>query len=221
MPEATDGKIVIYLCLREGSWEIAKLQGAYGVGGSIHPWLTFGLVRQQLPLWLKIIFVILLLSLSALFSGLNLGLLSLDKTDLKVIINTGSQREKSEALKIAPVRNHGNFLLCSLLFSNVLVNTIFTLIMDTIFGGDWETVVVTTLTVVIFGEIAPQAVCSRYGLTVGAKTIWVTKFFMVLSFPVSYPVGKLLDGMLGEEVGAVYTRDRLKELLKVSTKICI
>lgn len=183
-------------------------------------WLTIKLIKKDasFPLWADILIIIFLLSLSGLFSGLNLGLLSLEKTDLKLIINTGSQRERSEALAIVPVRNHGNFLLCTLLFSNVFINTMLTLAIDRTIGGSGNTVIVvlaSTILTVLIGEIIPQAICSRHGLTVGAKTIWITKFFMTFTFPISYPIGKLLDAILGEEVGSVYTRDRLKEIVKV------
>lgn len=61
----------------------------------------------------------------------------------------------------------------------------------------------------------PKAICSRHGLAVGAKTILVTKFIMLITFPLSYPTSKILDVLLGEEIGNVYNRERLKELVKV------
>lgn len=60
-----------------------------------------------------------------------------------------------------------------------------------------------------------QALCSRHGLCVGAKTIYLTKMTMLITFPLSYPISKLLDVLLGEEIGNVYNRERLKELVKV------
>jgi hypothetical protein len=49
---------------------------------------------------------------------------------------------------------------------------------------------------------------------VGAKTIWITKLFMVVTAPLSYPISKILDKILGTEIGTVYDRERLMELIK-------
>ena len=77
-------------------------------------------------------------------------------------------------------------------------------------------VIFSTLGIVIFGEIIPQAICSRHGLMVGAHTIMLTKFFMFLTSPLSFPLSKILDCVLGAEIGTVYNRERLIELMKVT-----
>ena len=169
------------------------------------------------PTWVNFIFLAFLLCLSGLFSGLNLGLMSLDQTELAIVIKTGTEADQENAKAISPVRALGNFLLCSLLFGNVLVNVIIPMLLDSIPGanGIWA-VIGSTFGIVVFGEIIPQAICSRHGLAVGAKTIIITKFFMLLTSPLSWPISKLLDLMLGEELGTVYDRNRLLELLKVT-----
>ncbi|KAG1678664.1 Metal transporter CNNM4 [Nymphon striatum] len=173
---------------------------------------TFGKI---LPVPVHVILLLFLLILSGLFSGLNLGLMSLDRTELKIIENCGSTNEKKYARLISPVRNLGNYLLCSLLLGNVLVNSSLTILLDTLTSGIIA-VIGSTMGIVIFGEIIPQAICSRHGLAVGARTVWITKFFMLVTFPLSFPISKLLDLLLGEEIGNVYNRERLIELIRVT-----
>ncbi|KTF78922.1 hypothetical protein cypCar_00037497 [Cyprinus carpio] len=169
-----------------------------------------------LPFWLQVIFIAMLLCLSGMFSGLNLGLMALDPMELRIVQNCGTEKEKNYAKKIEPVRSQGNYLLCSLLLGNVLVNTTLTILLDDIAGSGLIAIVVSTIGIVIFGEIVPQAICSRHGLAVGANTILLTKFFMILTFPASYPVSKLLDHVLGQEIGTVYNREKLLEMLRVT-----
>ncbi|KAJ8286151.1 hypothetical protein GJAV_G00035100 [Gymnothorax javanicus] len=169
-----------------------------------------------LPMWLQIILISFLLVLSGMFSGLNLGLMALDPMELRIVQSCGTEKEKKYARKIEPIRRKGNYLLCSLLLGNVLVNTTLTILLDDLIGSGLGAVVASTIGIVIFGEIVPQALCSRHGLAVGANTILVTKLFMLLTFPLSYPISKLLDCVLGQEIGTVYNREKLVEMLKVT-----
>lgn len=184
-------------------------------------WLQVGTMLEPsksliLPIWLMIIIVIILLILSGLCSGLNLGLMSLDQTELEILMNAGTPKEKEYAQIIMPVRKHGNFLLCSILLGNVLINNTMAILLEDLTGSGLLAIVSATVGIVIVGEIIPQAICTRYGLTVGAKTIWFTKFLMFLTFPMSYPISRILDCILGKEIGHVYNRERLCELIHLT-----
>lgn len=213
---ADDGPF--YLCAKQQENTAANITATEAVPyvhqGS-EAWLQIRTYKKLLPLAVSIIIIILCLSFSALFSGLNLGLMSLDRTELKILCNTGNETERKYARVIQPVRDHGNYLLCSILLGNVLVNSTFTILLDDLTSG-LVAVICSTLAIVMFGEISPQALCSRHGLAVGANTIYITKAVMLLTFPLSYPISKVLDWILGEEIGNVYNRERLKELVKVS-----
>lgn len=174
--------------------------------------------KTSLPIWLQIVLLILLLIMSGLFSGLNLGLMALDPTELKVVTNCGSPKEQKYAKKILPIRQHGNYLLCTLLLGNVLVNSSFTILFDTLAGSGLIAVLASTAGIVVFGEIVPQSICSRHGLAIGSMTLLLTKLFMLITFPASYPISKLLDFILGEELGTIYNRKQLLEMIKVTAE---
>jgi len=178
-------------------------------------WLALKVEPPILSVTNDCILIVLLLFLSAVTSGLNLGLMSLDMNELAVISSCGDQRERSYARTIAPLRKRGNYLLCSLLLGNVMVNSTLTVILEEMTSG-LVAVIGSTLAIVVLGEIVPQAFCARQGLAIGAKTIYLTYAFMILTFPLSYPISCFLDCILGEEKGNVYDRERLMEFIRIT-----
>lgn len=151
---------------------------------------------------------ILLVILSGLFSGLTLGLLSLDLQSLQRRAKHGD----ANAATIYPVRKKGNLLLSTLLLGNVAVNTTLSIFLGSIASGVVAGLIATAL-IVVFGEIIPQAVISRYALWFGAKTIWFTKIVLVLFFPIAFPIAKLLDLFLGNELPTVYSNKELMDII--------
>jgi metal transporter CNNM len=151
--------------------------------------------------------IIALIFLSGMFSGLTLGLLSLDKNELERKISLGNK----QAEKVYAVRKHGNLLLCTLLLGNVAVNSTLAIYLGNLASGVAAGFLATGL-IVIFGEILPQATFARYALQMGAKTAWIVKICIIIMFPVCWPIAKVLDKMLGEEMPSVYSK---KELMKI------
>jgi metal transporter CNNM len=151
---------------------------------------------------------IILIALSALFSGLTLGLLSLDVHSLERRARHGDKNAET----IYPLRKHGNLLLTTLLLGNVAVNTTLSIFLGSIASGLVAGIVATAL-IVVFGEIIPQSVISRHALYFGAKTAWFTRFALVLLWPVAYPISKLLDYFLGHEIPTIYTKSELMDIV--------
>ena len=167
-------------------------------------------------LWEWIAIVILVL-LSGLFSGLNLGLMGLDPVDLEVVIAGGKEPNSSYAKKIKPLRDCGNWLLCTLLLGNVAVNTALSILLadksDALIGF-----IISTIVIVVFGEIIPQALCSRFALKIGAKTVQIVWFLMAAISFAAYPIAMILDKLLGQELGTIYSTAELRKLVDIHAR---
>jgi metal transporter CNNM len=75
-----------------------------------------------LSITFRIIGAVILTLLAGLFSGLTLGLMSLESLELELLIKAGDERQAKYAKRIEPVRKSGNQLLCTLLLTNVAVS---------------------------------------------------------------------------------------------------
>lgn len=151
---------------------------------------------------------LVLIVLSALFSSLTLGLLSLDTASLRRRAKHGD----IDAATVFPVREKGNQLLVTLILGNVVVNTTLSIFLGSLASGLVAGVLATAL-IVVFGEIIPQAIITRHALYYGARTIWFTKLVMVLFYPVAYPLARALDWFLGHELPTYYSKSELMDII--------
>ncbi|MQL89870.1 hypothetical protein Taro_022452 [Colocasia esculenta] len=154
---------------------------------------------------------------AGLMSGLTLGLMSLGLVDLEVLQQGGTPTEKKQAATILPVVQKQHQLLVTLLFCNAAAMEALPIFLDKIFHP-FVAVVLSVTFVLAFGEIIPQAICSRYGLAVGANCVWVVRILMIVSYPIAYPIGKILDCLLGHNESALFRRAQLKVLVSIHSK---
>ena len=150
----------------------------------------------------------LLLVLAALFSGLNLGLMSLGPHELKRKAELGDKRAK----KIYSVRKKGNLLLVTLLLGNVGVNAAIALCLDSVMSGVVAGIV-STLLITVVGEILPQAVFSRFALNLGSRVVWLVRVFIFILYPVAAPIALVLDRIFGEELPTIFSKRELVEVI--------
>ncbi|XVF12551.1 hypothetical protein REPUB_Repub08aG0128400 [Reevesia pubescens] len=140
-------------------------------------------------------------------SGLTLGLMSLFLVDLEVVIKAGQPQEK-----ILPIVKNQHLLLCTLLIGNALAMEALPIFLDSLLS-EWCAILISVTLVLAFGEIIPQAVCCRYGPSVGAKLSVLVRFIVIVLYPVAYPISKLLDLLLGKRHSALLRQAELKTLV--------
>ncbi|PWA66547.1 hypothetical protein CTI12_AA323490 [Artemisia annua] len=177
---------------------------------------------------------------AGIMSGLTLGLMSLGLVELEILQRSGTPTEKKQAVLdnldsnnmlfgtlgllisnigfmssavIFPVVQKQHQLLVTLLLCNAAAMEALPIYLDKIFN-QVVAIVLSVTFVLFFGEVIPQAVCTRYGLAIGSSFIWLVKFLMIACYPIAYPIGKMLDWVLGHN-DALFRRAQLKALVSI------
>ena len=154
---------------------------------------------------IKLVFAtVVLVGISAVCSGLNLSLMSLELADLRRKAKAGNPRAK----KVLPLRKNSHLSLASILLTNVAVISATSLVLNHRFNG-LIAGVASTLLIVVFGEIIPQAVFVRSALRVTAKLATVLRIMIIVTYPVSKPLQLLLDKLFGQEKAHLHSRHEL------------
>uniref|UniRef100_A0A2P2K1Y6 CNNM transmembrane domain-containing protein n=1 Tax=Rhizophora mucronata TaxID=61149 RepID=A0A2P2K1Y6_RHIMU len=159
--------------------------------------------------WLYLLIIGGLVAFAGLMAGLTLGLMSLGLVDLEVLIKSGRPQDRSHAAKILPVVKNQHLLLCTLLIGNSLAMEALPIFLDKLVPP-WAAILISVTLILMFGEILPQAICTRYGLIVGAAVAPLVRVLLMLFFPISYPISKVLDWMLGKGHAVLLRRAELK-----------
>lgn len=156
-------------------------------------------------IWLGIL---LCLSQSASLSGANLAFFSISKMRLEMEV----KRENKKAKKVMNLRKDANFLLVTILWSNVSINVLLALLSESILAGV-SAFLFSTVVITIVGEILPQAYFTRRALTVAAFLSPLIRVYQIILYPVAKPTAWVLDQWLGKE-GIEYFKERdLEELI--------
>jgi len=163
----------------------------------------------------EIVIIAVPVILSGVFAGLTLGYMALDATQLSVLAQSGTTLQKKYASRILPLRRKGHLLLVTLLLGNVICNETLPIISEHALGGGVLAVVISAALIVIFAEILPQAICTQYGLSIGYFAAPFVQAAIYLLLPLSWPISKLLDCMIGTHQGVIYRRAELKELINI------
>jgi metal transporter CNNM len=137
-----------------------------------------------------------------------------DEIYLQVLSVSGEGHERGNARKVLNLLKKGkHWVLVTLLLGNVITNETLPIMLDRSLGGGWQAVLGSTVLIVIFGEIAPQSICVRYGLPIGALMAPFVLVLMWILAPIAWPTAKLLDFLLGEDHGTTYKKAGLKTLV--------
>lgn len=152
--------------------------------------------------------IALCLSQSAMFSGLNLAFFSISRLRLEVENRQGNKA----AATVLALRNDSNFLLTTILWGNVGINVLLTLLSNQVLFGIGA-FMFSTVFITLFGEIVPQAYFSRNALRLAGWLSPVLKIYQIVLYPVAKPAALLLDKWLGIDDVQFYKEKQFKEMI--------
>ncbi|MFC1619960.1 DUF21 domain-containing protein [Candidatus Neomarinimicrobiota bacterium] len=162
---------------------------------------------MELFIWIGIA---VCLSQSAMFSGLNLALFSISRLRLEIEANQGNRH----ALNILALRKDSNFLLTTILWGNVGINVLLTLLSNSVLAGVMAFLFSTVL-ITMLGEIVPQAYFSRHALRTASVLSPLLRFYQILLFPFAKPTAWFLNLWLGREGVSYFKEQAIHELLRI------
>ncbi|XP_029105409.1 metal transporter CNNM3 isoform X2 [Scleropages formosus] len=171
---------------------------------------------DMIPTWALAVAVVLVLAACALLKSVNLSLLWLDPLELYVLHSCGSEREKRAAKRLEPVRRRGNLLVCSLLLLCALGHAALGALLQRAFGSVAPAVLVCGALLFLVAELLPHVLCSGHGFQLAPRLTWLAQVCMVLTCPLSCPLGLLLDVALRRDVSTCGVRERTMEMIRTN-----
>ncbi|XP_052463400.1 metal transporter CNNM3 isoform X3 [Carassius gibelio] len=171
---------------------------------------------DYIPLWGLILVVVLLVLVCCVVRCVNLSLLWLDPLELYVLHSCGSEDEKRAAKRLKPIRRRGNVLVCSLLFICALGHSVLGVLLYRLYGSIVPAVFTSGFLIFLLAELVPHIVCSGYGFQMAPGLTWLAQICLILTCPLSCPLGLLLDLILHRDVSTVGIREKTMEMIRTS-----
>ncbi|MFW9769818.1 MAG: DUF21 domain-containing protein [Candidatus Thorarchaeota archaeon] len=153
--------------------------------------------------------IVVCLSQSAMFSGLNLAVFGVTRLRLEI----GAASGNNAAETVLALRRDSHFLLTTILWGNVAVNTLLALLANSVLVGV-AAFVFATFVITFIGEIIPQAYFSRHALRMASRLAPILRIYQILLYPVAKPSAIILDRWLGSEGIQFFREQDFREVIR-------
>lgn len=148
--------------------------------------------------------VLILVLISAICSGLNIAVMSLDMADLRRKAKLGNRQAK----RVLPLREHTHLTLASILLTNVAAVSACSLVLEQQLNG-FVAGALSTLLIVVFGEVMPQALFSKNALAWSSFFAPLLNLMIFFTYFISKPLQLLLDKLFPRRRSKLQSRQEL------------
>ncbi len=168
--------------------------------------------------WFNFIGFSVLACFAGAMSGLSVGYLSIDMLILEIKLISGTEQEKIYANKIKRIIADHHWILVTLLLCNAFACEAMPILLDKLVNEIMAIVI--SVTVLLFvGEIVPQALCTGPNqMKIAAFLSPFTYALMIITYPISFPIAKFMDCVVGLHGKTRFGKSDLKSIIDLHTK---
>ncbi len=168
--------------------------------------------------WFNLIVFLTLACFAGTMSGLTVGYLSIDSLVLEIKMSNGEESEKYYAEKIYKLVDNHHWLLVTLLLCNSFACEAMPIFLAKLVNEMMA--IVLSVTVLLFvGEIIPQALCTGPNqMKIASILAPFTYCLMIITYPISYPIAKFMDYVIGVHGKNRFCNTDLKSIIELHVK---
>lgn len=167
--------------------------------------------------WTYFLICLVLVCFAGLMSGLTVGYLSIDDLVLELKAEIGSEEEKQAAAIVLPILANKHLLLVTLLVWNAAAMEALPIFINKLVS-ELVAILMSVSLLLVFGEVIPQAVCAGPDqIKIAAFITPLINKLILVSYPLCYPIAKVLDYILGEHHKSRFKNTDLKTLIELHT----
>ena len=168
--------------------------------------------------WFNFIGFSILACFAGAMSGLTVGYLSIDMLILEIKLNNGTEKEKIYAKKIRKIISDHHWILVTLLVCNAFACEAMPILLDKLVN-EMMAIVVSVTVLLFVGEIVPQALCTGPNqMKIAAFLAPFTYCLMIITFPISYPIARFMDLVIGKHAKTRFCNSDLKSVIELHLK---
>ena len=168
--------------------------------------------------WFNFIGFTLLAVFAGAMSGLTVGYLSIDMLILEIKLCSGTEQEKIYANNIKKLINDHHWILVTLLLCNAFACEAMPILLDKLVN-EMMAIVISVTVLLFVGEIVPQALCTGPNqMKIASFLSCFTYSLMIITYPLSYPIAKFMDCVVGLHGKTRFCNSDLKSVIELHVK---
>lgn len=178
---------------------------------------SFGM-SVTIPAPIGVLIVLILICLAGMMAGLVLCVFSLDVGRLTGLTQSGNHADASGAKRLLTILENPHWLLIALLTWNDIALEMMPLVLSA-FLNPVMAIVASVAITLIFCEILPQAIFIHHAFGFCAFLSPFIRALMWVTAPVAWPIGRLMDAVVGDKEAVFFQRRELREIIRIQDEL--